>query len=466
MARQSSNGATGAIAGLVIFAFLWVITLVLAILFYTKYDAEYQVRNEDAKTLAKYVNKQDQGDTDVQALVGRDGSKTVVRQMIERRNAYRKQLTGEDSKSLEEIQSMIEQLNADASVAGFGDNAVAVGAVSFSRSLLQNFQAERDKLANAEVRIQELNRLNLEMEQSKAANARTFDEAADELKGQVSQLDNANRQAQQYGQQQQQQLVDHLEQVRSESEAQLLRLTAENKQLETRVAQLQQTLDLQGDGARSFSPQAWREPDGHITKVSDNGEYVFISLGYKSRIRPGMTFEVFDPKVGVEADENSVLRGVATIEITNVSETSSTGRVVRVTGRDTVLQESDLIASVAYDPNRVYQFHIFGDFDIDKTGQANAQDRDRVKAMVLDHGGELIEAFTYQADFLVLGVEPPLPRPLNEQDQGYDPVKIAQHAAAVKEYEHYQMLIKKAVELRVPVLNQNRFLSLIGYYHR
>ena len=71
---------------------------------------------------------------------------------------------------------------------------------------------------------------------------------------------------------------------------------------------------------------------------------------------------------------------------------------------------------------------------------------------------------SYDVDYLVLGQEPPLPQapPPNV----VDPTAIAAYVEAQRNYETYQQLIGEARNLNIPILNQNRFLNLIGYYQR
>ena len=63
---------------------------------------------------------------------------------------------------------------------------------------------------------------------------------------------------------------------------------------------------------------------------------------------------------------------------------------------------------------------------------------------------------------LVLGVPPALPT----GNPGDDPVQIEIQAELQERYNRYEQLMEQANELSIPILNQNRFLSLVGYYRR
>ena len=47
-----------------------------------------------------------------------------------------------------------------------------------------------------------------------------------------------------------------------------------------------------------------------------------------------------------------------------------------------------------------------------------------------------------------------------------DTTKIEKYAAARKDWDTYQRLMGEARAMKIPILNQNKFLVLVGYYHR
>src|SRR5690606_23185485 len=111
------------------------------------------------------------------------------------------------------------------------------------------------------------------------------------------------------------------------------------------------------------------------------------------------------------------------------------------------------------------------DFDVDNTGRTSMSDRRRIETMILQWGGKLSQAseednreLSYDVDYLVLGEEPELPTPLPPGT--FDPEIIEAHRAKQRRWERYNQLVKEARELQIPVLNQNRFLLLVGYYQR
>jgi hypothetical protein len=192
---------------------------------------------------------------------------------------------------------------------------------------------------------------------------------------------------------------------------------------------------------------------------------VYVSLGRADRLQMGMTFEVFDANELVKLDEYERVRGKATLEVVSVEEATSIARIVRQE-RGRPVQEGDAIVNLVYDPQAVYKFYVYGEFDIDGDGVPDENGIDTIKSRVRQWGGRVSDSLTYDVDYLVLGMEPPLPTAPPEGE--VDPVKIAQYVQAQREYETYQELIGEArsPSLQIPILNQNRFLALTGYYDR
>jgi hypothetical protein len=83
--------------------------------------------------------------------------------------------------------------------------------------------------------------------------------------------------------------------------------------------------------------------------------------------------------------------------------------------------------------------------------------------MVNRWGGKLTENMGFDVDYLVLGIEPELPAPLKDI---IDPVEIERHRELTELFNNYQRLVGQAQALRIPILNQNRFLALVGYHER
>ncbi|MCS7034009.1 MAG: hypothetical protein NZ561_08445, partial [Phycisphaerae bacterium] len=208
-----------------------------------------------------------------------------------------------------------------------------------------------------------------------------------------------------------------------------------------------------------------RQADGIIVR-NPSPDLVYINLGQGDQVSPGMTFQVFDKVEGVpppgdpESDEN-LPRGKASIEVIRVGPTSSEARVIRRQPGQTIT-EGDLIVNLIYDRNTRYNFLVFGNFDIDRNGQATAAEAEVIKRLVTQWGGRLTDKVNVDTDFVVLGIEPELPEFTREELE--EPLNLAKFEQARADKDAYDRIKAIAQDYSVPILNQNRFLYFVGFY--
>lgn len=211
-------------------------------------------------------------------------------------------------------------------------------------------------------------------------------------------------------------------------------------------------------------------PDAEVASVFGKGNDLFITLGKRDGLVMGMTFEVFDPQPVIRLAVTGEARGKATIEVYGLKEDSATCRVVR-RDRSININPGDPVVNLGYDPNMTIRMFAFGEFDIERDGGTN--DIGRIEAIVKNSGAELAEVtrgddnipiLTPDINYIILGDKPELPDKPNDLDS--DPVQIAEYRAKLAANEAYFRIVDEAKILRIPVLNQGRFLDLIGYYER
>lgn len=202
-----------------------------------------------------------------------------------------------------------------------------------------------------------------------------------------------------------------------------------------------------------------KEGDGKIIRNGTAIDEVYVNLGRKDRATVGLTFAVYDSRLGVGSGVDG--RGKGSIEIMDVGENESLARIVR-SDRSNAMLPGDTIANPVFsrDKNRKYRFLVFGDFDLDADGVATSAERDRVIRMIESWGGQIDTKLDTQTDFVVLGAEPSTQtaRFSSLSDQTAD--LVAQRKA---QQEQYAQLAKDARAYSIPVLNANRFLAMIGY---
>ncbi|XAL99395.1 hypothetical protein OT109_17665 [Phycisphaeraceae bacterium D3-23] len=435
MARARSNGGAYAWA-LVVFGCGFVVALLVAIIFYTKIEQANNAKETAEQRLGTYVNLSQ--DTDALApWVGDEsrGNQSAFRLMQNEILRYR-----EDVQAWEAQIALLKRQNSEADA-------------TLARNL-ETIAAREDALQRQQVEAQAV----LEEAQTQArgieAQLRSLTEERDALEQTVREaMQNAD----------------------ASSRTQIAALNDEIAALENEAndndstirAQAQYIADLEKIKNELIFPDV-TTADGEILSVFNSGGQLFINRGRKQGVLLGLTFEVFDANEVIQLSEIGAPRGKATIEVYDLQDDTATCRVVR-RSRGAQIVEGDVIANIVYDPNKVFTFYVFGDFDIEYNGGPN--DIGRIQNLVTEWGGLLAEleidedelpVLSPQIDFLILGQTPIFP----DETDSLDPEDIRVWQAQVREYEAYQALLDDAKRMRIPVLNQNRFIDLVGYYER
>ncbi len=202
-------------------------------------------------------------------------------------------------------------------------------------------------------------------------------------------------------------------------------------------------------------------PDARVVTQNTSERKVFLDIGHNQNLRLGMAFNVFDADDLVKISDADA-RGKAIVEIINIEENTSIGRVVQSNTRSHV-SNGDVLVNVAYDPNRTFSFHVFGQYDLNYDGKIGLRDHETIEAVVTRSGGRLVDALSFDTDYLVLGFEPGYPaKPADELDL----IKMREYRVQLENFQAYQDLLGEANDLGIPVLNQSRFLDLVGYFAR
>jgi hypothetical protein len=100
-----------------------------------------------------------------------------------------------------------------------------------------------------------------------------------------------------------------------------------------------------------------------------------------------------------------------------------------------------------------------GLFDLRGQGKATMSGAEEVKSLIQRMGGKLAADVDYRADYLVVGDEPSKP-PKPKDDA--DPTANAVYQEQLKVWDRFQAALKAAKDDKIPVLNANRFLELVG----
>ena len=231
--------------------------------------------------------------------------------------------------------------------------------------------------------------------------------------------------------------------------------------LETRVTELQKSVDQY----RVKPENAAQLADGRIIDAAGQDGEVFISIGAKQRVQPGMTFDVYDSVQSIQYNPTTgeLIPGKARIQVLKVDESTSTARIIpegrRWGARTRPVVKDDVIANVIFSPDYRYKFLVHGLFDVDNDGTATAAEAEFVRGRISSWGGEVVtgDRLRGDLDFVVMGVRPtePLDLPANADEGQY-----TAHFDLKRAYETYNALFTDAQAARVPVLNWNRMQVL------
>jgi hypothetical protein len=456
MARIQGGGG-GAVVAAVVLGCCFFICMVLAVLFYTQISGAEETRDKAVADLAKYVDRQQAASDAVKAVLGeRQGRQTVVGILLDDSNTLKQLVSGDPGENAKDLNARIHK---PAGESGLGIEGSLLAEIS---RLNAELNAAAARVATAEKNAQQEKQRADAAQRASAAVRAEFDKAQKELESTVVAVSNDARKANTRIDDMGNTFTEQLQTVRTESQVTVKDLENQLAQIEQEKNRLQRELDAL-QGTESMQVPSITSADGQIVSVIASQKKVYINRGSKDRLLRGMTFEVFDPDELVKLDEYGDLRGKATIEVIGLADNSAVARIAR-SSRKATIKDEDIIVNIAYDPNATLKFHVFGEFDIDNRNEPSRADRRRVEAMIVKWGGKLADTLGPDIDFLVLGREPGLPHepPLGTTD----PVEITKYVEATRTYETYQNLKNQSLQLSVPILNQNRFLTLIGYYQR
>ncbi|MBX2852020.1 MAG: hypothetical protein KTR15_09780 [Phycisphaeraceae bacterium] len=427
------GGNTGFAVALVIFGCGFVISLLVAIIFYTKIEEHKAAQIAAEETLADFITSNET----VQANDFKSNNATVFTNMLVK---------------IRDFEAELREANDD------------VTRLDREKKEMEAQFATLDGLKKAleEANKVEAQRYKETMEERKAAVDKALRENAT-LATQIAEMQTKlNKFAEDADAAARDRIAELTEQLKGFEDAKIA-ADAEAAKWERLYKQLLASLPKP-------PPVGTTNPDGAVASVFGQGNDLFIDLGRKDGLVMGMTFEVFDPQPVIRLSATDEARGKATVEVYGLQDDAATCRVVRRT-RGSSLNPGDPIVNVAYDPNMIIKMFAFGSFDIERDGGTN--DIGRIEAIIKESGAELIEVtktdagipvLTPDINYIVLGAKPELPE--KPGDEVFDPVVIAEYQAKLAANEAYFRIVDEAKIMRIPVLSQDRFLDLVGYYER
>ena len=461
MAVRSGAG-TGVIVSLVVFVLTTVFLLVLTIVFYSGKSKEMTDRDAAEKTLEKYAKKAERSSDQFKTFEGAAsaaGSKSVAGYLLTRHEEAMTFGFGSPTTTVEQVKGELTKFNLKEGqsvkdkLQELGRDMTARQAeIEGLNTQLADAQAQ---IAEKEAQLKQEQETSSQMEANFASTIEGYKNSSDQYK---KELDDA---------------VAELKRARETNEAnymsQIRGLEDENDNVNREMQTLKGKLG-ELERRRNESIMRAQDPstliDAHVVDVPGTADEVFIDKGKRDRIVLGMTFEVYSDSniLASFAKTGDMPRGKASLQVTKVGDATSTAKITRrIPGQPVV--RGDILANAIYDPKYQFKFLIHGKFDIDSDGKPTETEAEYLRSLVLDWGGTVVtgETLPGDLDFLVLGVEPPMPPPVpNDASQ----VVITDWLKKKQANDLYNLLFSQAREAQIPVLNANRFLVLIGHTDR
>jgi len=449
-----SGGGMGVTVALVISIMLNLALVLLVMLMYTKKDQAEQNLTRALSEVNEFVRSGERELDEFKKMKtkAQAANKSVVAWQRDEFKAAMANATGNremDRRGLEAVLSSEGLENSDL-LAGFrnergrADSSAAEAQslreqLDISEQRLADFTAERDRmLADHRATIDSLNAEIGRIQKRADDYARRVEDAERDMDRRVAD-------------------------IRSDYEKQVTDATLQLEEAKSKIASQADSLQALRDKMQSLSGSGVNEgalADGQILEVLEDGS-VFIDLGEQEHVVLGMRFEVYGDETETRPDATgAVPAGKATVEVTRVDATTSMARVIRST-RGRAVVKSDILVNPIYDRNKTYSFFVFGDFDLDGVNGPSELETETVKSLIKSWGGTITDEFRGDVDFLVLGVEPSKPGPLPPNPS---PVLVRQHVEQTRGFNQYRDYIAQAGNISIPVLNQNRLFTLIGYY--
>jgi hypothetical protein len=467
MATRTRGTSMGLVYGLVIFVILFVVATALAILFYSRTTKATETAAEANDRVAQLATQTEQGTEFFNELLAQQQSTgtTIYGQLVQQRRTLLQDFVGEGVSSPAMALQRLRALGVPAGRGALAEIATLKSTIEAKEATVAEMERNREQRVNqyAELsqQFKELAANHVTEMQARSAELQSLrdDLAALQTRTNAS-LDEQVKTHEQARQRMQEEVRAKQAEVVSK-QTEIDRLTARIREMQAQFGQFM----LEG-------PRVELEADGVISAVFPQENLAYIDLGQKDRVILGMRFEVFDQAKGVvlEASRGAGrvrnLRGKATIEVVRMTDHTSTCRIVRQ-DYGTQVTVGDLITNIVYDKARTFKFFVYGDYDLDQDNQYTLAEFEQVLGLIQQWGGEAIEDMKdlpLDTDFLVLGREPQMPRPIDPNET--DPIIITKYQQDLQAVKDYQRLAAQAAGLSIPVLNQNRFLTLVGYFNR
>ena len=468
MAAGKTQQSNTSLIALVVFIVLFLFSTVFAVILYTKYEDQKALTTSAEATAAKLANRSEQSMLESK-LVGPVKSGSYINAMTGYLNEMVMMVVGElpetnaaakvnDAKR--QINKTLAELNEDATAIDGEEGIDLLYAISNLKKKLEGARQEAAENADAIARLTEDIELNnKQFQQERAKLIAEKDKAMESEEELTAKYDALKEAWDKSADEQIQDWKDKLESAEQKQKQQGLELVQLTDKLDETTAQLNEAL------AKLESIKS--TPDNHVTAFKADATIVtadlqngliYLNVGSKDHVYPGLTFSVFDRNAPIPKDG----KGKAEIEVFRVSQSSSVAKILSSSKRDPVIK-NDIAVNLIWDSKTSNSFMVIGDFDFDGNGLVDRKGKEKVEQMIKQWNGRIVKDLTIETDFIVVGKEPKEASKPSIQQIENDPEVEARYERQVKLFNDYQLMLDKAKALSIPVFNRKRFMQLTGY---
>lgn len=429
---------------------------VSSVIFFAKARAAEDKASQSASANQEFITDSDRNNAILQRLreEGKKTRKSAVAYMLEQQENLMRRTLGSPAGSVEALDKALEAIAPDNKGASamtiLKDQQQQINALkqqmTDAAAAKDRALADRENMARLMSTLEEQQRasaakLTAEVEQTKAE--------ADRLRGEVEKFKGS--------------MDERVDKIRQD-------YTSRESTLQGEVDGLQrdrvidrgviEKLRAETKGARFTGAPEQSLVDASVVGINSADNTVVIGIGRKQRAVLGLTFEIYGDSTAIRPDERTgeYPRGKASVELIRVDQDSSVARVLREQKGNPVVT-GDVVANALYDPQKVYTFLVFGNFDPSRSGIATPLGAADVKARIQNWGGKVVDAMTGNVDFIVLGVRPQVP----PEPSSNAPFEIINEWLRLRDLaKKYDELFQQATQTSIPVLNENRLYTLTG----
>lgn len=181
-------------------------------------------------------------------------------------------------------------------------------------------------------------------------------------------------------------LLTKVDTLQTENQRQATEIATLNTKIRQMDEDSTKKLSLAQTTLRQYRDQLERKatvldtPDGRLTHVDYGRFEVHTNLTRSMGARPQMNFTIFDKNAaGIPTDKPK-----GTIELVQVGDAYSIGRIVKTITPTNPLRDGDIVYSPAWSPNEPMRFALIGKIDVNRDGR---DDRAELKRMIEAAGG-------------------------------------------------------------------------------